>query len=196
MTPLAASYTLWVLWLASWVAAAVWTRRTEARPPLLSQLADRIPTGVGGVLLFYGSSEPLGWQFRIPIQLWTLPFWASWLMTAAGAAGFGFAWWARLTLGDLWSGTVSLKENHEIIDRGPYSLVRHPIYTGIIFAAFALAIQIGMASSLLGAAFMTLGFWMKARLEERFLADEIGEGAYADYRRHTPMLVPFWPKGA
>jgi len=40
---------------------------------------------------------------------------------------------------------------------------------------------------------MTLGFWLKARLEERFLSQELGEAAYADYRRRTPMLVPFWP---
>ena len=117
-------------------------------------------------------------------------------MTAACAAGFGFTWWARVTLGDLWSGTVSRKQDHEIIERGPYGLVRHPIYTGIIFAAFATAIQIGLAASLVGASLMTLGFWMKARLEERFLSAELGEGAYADYRRRTPMLVPFWPKGA
>ena len=196
MRPLHASYALWALWVASWIAAAVWTRRTEARPPLLTELANRIPTGIGGVLLFYGSSAPLGWQYRIPIELWALPGWASWSMTAACAAGFGFTWWARVTLGDLWSGTVSRKQDHEIIERGPYGLVRHPIYTGIIFAAFATAIQIGLAASLVGASLMTLGFWMKARLEERFLSAELGEGAYADYRRRTPMLVPFWPKGA
>ena len=43
------------------------------------------------------------------------------------------------------------------------------------------------------AALMSLGFWMKARLEERFLMAQLGEGAYADYRRRTPMLAPFWP---
>jgi protein-S-isoprenylcysteine O-methyltransferase Ste14 len=100
-----------------------------------------------------------------------------------------------VTLGDLWSSAVSRKENHVIVEKGPYGLVRHPIYTGLIVAAFATAIAVGTAPALAGAALMSLGFWMKARLEERFLSAQLGEAAYADYRRRTPMLAPFWPTG-
>jgi protein-S-isoprenylcysteine O-methyltransferase Ste14 len=107
--------------------------------------------------------------------------------------GFMFAWWARLTLGDLWSGHVTRKEGHVIVERGPYRLVRHPIYTGLIAAVFALALTIGSPAGLLGAALIAIGFAIKARLEERFLSAELGEAGYADYRRRTPMLVPFWP---
>ena len=103
------------------------------------------------------------------VRLWRLPHWAGWAMTAVAAAGFAFTWWARVTLGDLWSSAVSRKENHVIVERGPYGLVRHPIYTGLIAAAFATAIQVGSAQSLVGAALMSVGFWLKARLEERFL---------------------------
>ena len=110
-------------------------------------------------------------------------------------AGLLFTWWARISLGSLWSGSVSRKEGHTVIQNGPYRLVRHPIYTGLILAAFAQAIQIGQAANLLGALLMTFGFWLKARLEERFLSQELGPEAYADYRRRTPMLVPFWPAG-
>ena len=79
-----------------------------------------------------------------------------------------------------------------IVDRGPYGLVRHPIYTGLILAAFALGAQIGLLESLAGAALMALGFAIKARTEERFLGEELGP-AYAEYRARTPMLIPFWP---
>ena len=65
----------------------------------------------------------------------------------------------------------------------------------MIFAAFALAAQTALLAGLAGALLMALGFWTKARLEERFLSAELGEDAYADYRRITPMLVPFWPAG-
>ncbi|HLY78264.1 MAG TPA: hypothetical protein VKQ70_02750, partial [Caulobacteraceae bacterium] len=68
----------------------------------------------------------------------------------------------------------------------------HPIYTGLIFAQLVLAVQIGRPAALVGALLMSIGFWVKARLEERFLSVELGE-AYADFRSMTPMLVPFWP---
>ena len=116
-------------------------------------------------------------------------------MTGLCAVGFAFAWWARLTLGDLWSGTVSKKVDHEIVDHGPYAVVRHPIYTGILFAAFVLAIQIGTLASLLGAVLLAIGLWMRAKVEERFLSAELSEGAYSNYLGRTPMLMPFWPKG-
>jgi protein-S-isoprenylcysteine O-methyltransferase Ste14 len=126
-------------------------------------------------------------------RLWGLPQAVSWGLTALVLFGIAFTWWARLTLGDLWSGSVSRKEGHVVVQTGPYRLVRHPIYTGLIVAAWALAIQIGATVSLVGAGLITLGFWIKARLEERFLSAELGPGAYADYRRLTPMLIPFWP---
>jgi protein-S-isoprenylcysteine O-methyltransferase Ste14 len=197
MTPLSASFLIWTAWVISWVAAAVWARRTEARAPILDQIANRVLTGIGGFLLFFGSGVWAGAAYRSwgVAPLWTAPVWLDWGLTVFGAAGFAFTWWARLTLGDLWSGAVTRKADHRIIEAGPYGLVRHPIYTGIIVAAFAFAAQVGMLANLFGACLMTLGFWMKARLEERFLSEELGQSAYADYRRRTPMLIPFWPGG-
>jgi protein-S-isoprenylcysteine O-methyltransferase Ste14 len=80
-----------------------------------------------------------------------------------------------------------------VIQGGPYRLVRHPIYTGLIIAAVAQGALIGMAANLVGALLMAFGFWLKARLEERFLSKELGAATYSEYRRRTPMLVPFWP---
>ena len=198
VTPLTASMMLWAGWVLSWGVAALWARRTEARAPILARLADLIPTVIGAMLLFYGSGVWVGPHFHRlwrSAQLWVLPDWAAWLMAAVCAAGFGFTWWARLTLGDLWSSTVTRKEGHHIVESGPYGLVRHPIYTGLIVAAFAFAAQIGMLANLFGAALLAAGFWMKARLEEQFLVSQLGEAAYADYRRRIPMLIPFWRAG-
>jgi len=80
---------------------------------------------------------------------------------------------------------------HHVVDTGPYRLVRHPIYSGLIFAAFATAIQKGTPFALLGAAMVTLAFCIKARREERFLRAELGENTYDAYARKTAMLVPF-----
>lgn len=194
MTPRIASYAIFALWLVSWMAAAVWSRRSQSHPPSIARALDLIPTCLGAGLLFNGAGMRAGYYYAISgSPLWTVPAAMSWALTALVLAGIAFTWWARLTLGDLWSGSVSRKEGHVVIQTGPYRLVRHPIYTGLIFAAWALAAQIGAGVSLAGAALITLGFWIKARLEERFLSAELGEAAYADYRRRTPMLIPFWP---
>jgi protein-S-isoprenylcysteine O-methyltransferase Ste14 len=196
LSPLAVSTTLFALWAVSWAVAALWSRRTTARPPLADQVAYNVPLFIGAMLMVATAraataAHPRALAFAAPI--WRLPTWAGWVMTVCVAGGVAFMWWARLTLGDLWSGHVTRKEGHQLIERGPYGLVRHPIYTGLIAAFFALAVQFGSPVALIGAVFVTLGFWLKARLEERFLIAGLGEAAYADYRSRTPMLAPFWP---
>ena len=195
MTPLAVSYGLWAAWMLSWALAAPWSRRSQAKPSALDQAIHLVPTLLGGTMLFFASRVGMRESSLalLHLQLWRPAPALGWAICALCAAGFAFTWWARLTLGDLWSGSVSRKEEHEIVERGPYRLVRHPIYTGLISSAFALAIQIGETGPLAGAALLALGFFLKARLEERFLAEQLGQGAYADYRRRTPMLAPFWP---
>jgi protein-S-isoprenylcysteine O-methyltransferase Ste14 len=195
VTPIVASYVLWQAWVISWLAAAIWSRRTQSRPPSASRLLDLIPTAIGALLLFLGAGAVARPRFFEVDEdrLWSLPEGVKWVGVAVVASGMAFTWWARLTLGDLWSGQVSRKEGHVVIETGPYRLVRHPIYAGMLVAVWALAIQLGVAVGLIGAALMTFGFWMKARLEERFLSAELGEAAYGDYRRRTPMLMPFWP---
>jgi len=81
-----------------------------------------------------------------------------------------------------------------VVDRGPYGIVRHPIYTGILLSVFATAAVKGTVLGLAGAAIITLGIWMKARLEERWLREQLGADAYDSYRRRVPMLLPFGPK--
>jgi len=195
VTPIFASYALWQGWILSWIVAAIWSRRTQSRPPSLLRLLDLVPTGVGGMLLVLGGGVVAGPRFHAfrVVRLWSLPVGVDWVAVGVLAAGLAFTWWARVTLGDLWSSQVSRKEGHVVIQTGPYRLVRHPIYTGMLIAVWALAVQLGAAASLIGAALMTFGFWMKARLEERFLSAELGEAAYADYRDRTPMLIPLWP---
>jgi protein-S-isoprenylcysteine O-methyltransferase Ste14 len=118
------------------------------------------------------------------------------MLVAAAVSGFGFAWWARLYLGRLWSSSVTKKANHHVVDTGPYAIVRHPIYTGLIAACFATALLKGTPAGIVGAILMTLGFSIKARLEERFLREQLGPDAYDSYRRRVPMLLPFGPKSA
>jgi protein-S-isoprenylcysteine O-methyltransferase Ste14 len=196
MTPPRATLEVWALWAVSWAIAALWSRRTVGRPAGVGGSAYYLPTFLGTALLF--APVMSGHRRRVAElvgdPLWRLPEPIRWIFFAATLASFAFAWWARLYLGPLWSGTITRKEGHRVVDSGPYRQVRHPIYTGIIAASFLLAIQLATLAALVGAAIMTLGWWMKARAEERFLNRELGQ-AYEDYRRRTPMLVPFFRPG-
>jgi len=192
MTPGAAMYVLWTAWAVSWLAAALWSDPAARRPGFSTELLYRAVTIAGAVMLF----APARYNSHMGVPDWRVDVNLSWLLVAAALTGFMFCWWARIHLGRLWSGWVTRKADHHIVDTGPYAIVRHPIYTGIILAAFATAILEGRAVALVGAALMTAGFWIKARLEERFLRQELGVDAYDSYRRRVPMLVPFGHKAA
>jgi protein-S-isoprenylcysteine O-methyltransferase Ste14 len=130
------------------------------------------------------------------LRLWLVARTEAWICVGLIALGIAFSAWARLHLGALWSATVTRKSGHRIVDTGPYKLVRHPIYTGILLAVYATAAAKGTVLGLAGALLITIGIWMKARLEERWLRSELGADAYDAYRRKVSMLVPFGPKAA
>jgi protein-S-isoprenylcysteine O-methyltransferase Ste14 len=188
--PETACYLIWVIWFVSWWLAAAWSSSTASSVGVARQLPYRLISLAGFILLF-GINTPR--RYDGPLRFWTLPTSADWGMAGLCLVGFAFAWWARLHLGKLWSAFVTRKADHHIIDTGPYGIVRHPIYTGIILAAFAVALLKGTVFSIAGAIIATLGFWIKARLEERFLREQLGAEAYDSYRRRVPMLIPFWP---
>ncbi len=120
-----------------------------------------------------------------------LTFWLGFVFVAFGVA-FSIA--ARVWLGGNWSGIVTLKENHELIRNGPYRLVRHPIYTGILLAILGTAIAQGEWRSLIALALITVAFLRKISIEEAFLIQAFGN-SYERYRSEVPALVPFVRQG-
>lgn len=179
---------LWVAWAISWLLAAWWSSRAEGRPPLGTEIRYRTPMLMGSLLLAIPAHGYEG-----VLRLWHVGWTFAWCCVAVEAMGFAFAWWARVHLGKLWSGRVTRKADHEVIDTGPYAIVRHPIYTGLLLALLATAGIKGTLPGLAGFALLLLGIWMKARLEERWLTAELGADRYASYRKRVPMLLPFGP---
>jgi protein-S-isoprenylcysteine O-methyltransferase Ste14 len=103
--------------------------------------------------------------------------------------GVGFAVWARVHLGKYWSSMPAIRVDHKLIRTGPYNLVRHPIYTGILFGIAGTAIIIGEPAGLI-AFFLILGVYLwKIRIEEKYLQEEFGED-YARYKKEVPALIP------
>ncbi len=178
---------LWIAWFASWIAASFWTNKTVRRLNLRAELKYRAVTFFGLFLLFVlpAQSTKASWH------LWSVNNAIAWLCLGLVAVGFAFAWWARIHIGRLWSGSITHKENHHIIDTGPYQIVRHPIYTGVSFAIVATVIQYGTINAVIGGILIIFSFWLKARLEEQWLASELGAHVYEDYKQRVPMLIPF-----
>ncbi len=181
-------YALWIAWLVSWTVARVWSSRTDKRDALGGELLFRTSFYLSLVLLFAFPPEN---TYYFKTLLWRTSDALDWMLVAVTAAGISFTWWARIYLGPFWSDWVVKKVGHHVIDTGPYRLVRHPIYSGLILAAAATAIVEGTWPALIGAVLVALAFYIKARREERFLRAELGEDAYDTYSGRIPMLVPF-----
>jgi protein-S-isoprenylcysteine O-methyltransferase Ste14 len=184
-TPEFVTVAIWLAWWVSWMLAAFWRDRAAKQPPTRSQIVYRLLAIGGAILLF----NPVFRSIDVPMWHWPVP--VQWGLVAVCFCGFAFTWWARIHLGRLWSSNVGRKADHRVVDSGPYGIVRHPIYTGIIVASVATAALRATAGAWLGVALMTLGWYVKARLEERFLREQLGPDNYDAYARRVPMLIPF-----
>ncbi|MFZ0286852.1 MAG: isoprenylcysteine carboxylmethyltransferase family protein [Terriglobales bacterium] len=103
--------------------------------------------------------------------------------------GVGFAIWARYAIGANWSGRVTLKVDHQLVQSGPYAFVRHPIYTGLLLANVGAALFIGRWRCLLAIVIFLVEISRKALKEEGFMLSEFGD-RYAEYRKRAGFLVP------
>ncbi len=176
---------MWTGWALSWWALSVNVKATIRRESVLSRCLYVGPLIVA-VFLLWGPSLPLSLlRLRfLPQTVWT--FWVGSILTATGLV---FAVWARMHLGANWSGTITIKKDHELITSGPYAIVRHPIYAGILLAFMGSATACG---EFRGIPAIVLVFWAllyKLRREERWMREQFRE-AYEVYSRRVAALIP------
>jgi len=105
-------------------------------------------------------------------------------------AGLVIALWGRIVLGRNWNIHPGLKENHELIERGPYACVRHPMYSGLCLMSLGTAVWSGHKAGYLLFFVCLLGVWFKLRAEEKILATHFGE-RYLSYKTRVKALIPF-----
>jgi len=179
---------IWIAWVASWVAASLWSGRTEKRAATREVWIYRIVIFAGAILVAPWTAQVLGER-----PTWQVGYYGAYAFVGVMLIGLALTWWARIQLGGLWSSAITRKEKHRLIESGPYAFVRHPIYTGLILALLATAAIEATLLALVGALLIVLGLWVKARAEERFLSTELAPETYESYRRRVPMLVPFLP---
>jgi protein-S-isoprenylcysteine O-methyltransferase Ste14 len=175
----------WIVWDGYWILSARGVKRAASKEPWTS----RGPVVLGLVLSPTLLLAP-GWFGNFMGQRF-LP--QDDLIYVLGilllAFGVYWAFWARHTLGSNWSGRVTIKQDHELVTVGPYRFVRHPIYTGVMFAFLGSAIALGRVGGLFALGIMLAIFFYKMRLEEKVLDQHFGN-KYADYRKITKTLIP------
>jgi len=176
----------WLVFVAIWLLAAVSTKRTVYRESRAQRLRYWVWLVVAYFLLLYGPRLPYPLNLRIIPR--AVP--TAWSAAALCVVGLALAVWARVSLGRNWSGVVTLKEGHELVERGPYRFVRHPIYTGILIMFFATALALGHLAGFTATLLMFASFWIKLRDEEQLMLQQFPEG-YAAYQRRAKRIIPF-----
>jgi protein-S-isoprenylcysteine O-methyltransferase Ste14 len=177
---------LWAAWAFYWWLTSRDVKETMRREPLVSRALHLLPMLLAALMLASPGHGVPGLSARV--VPWTPGlFWVGGAVTCAGLA---FAVQARRTIGRNWSAIVTLKQDHELVTTGPYALVRHPIYTGLLLGFLGWAIAVDRWRGPLAAAIVFVALWRKYRLEERWMRERFGV-AYDAYRARVKALVPF-----
>ncbi len=174
----------WVIVVVVWVVSAVSVKPTKERQPLFGRLFYVFLTAVAAALL-NGRFHAL--HFSRIVLSHTAG--SCFVADVLALAGLGIAVWARVVLGSNWSSRVTLKEGHELIQRGPYRYVRHPIYSGLLLLILGTAVLAGQLGGFVAVLICFCGFWIKLRQEEALLSKRLP--GYCEYMTRTKALVPF-----
>jgi protein-S-isoprenylcysteine O-methyltransferase Ste14 len=176
---------LWIAWLIYWWIAAAGAKATVRRESIASRSAHIVPLAFAVLLLVPARLPLLGLDTGLLPRTATV-FWVGAALTVAGLL---YTVWARVHLKGNWSGTVTIKADHELVLSGPYAITRHPIYTGLLAAFLGSAIADGEVRGAFAFAIAAAALWRKLRMEERWLTERFGP-AYADYKQRVAALVP------
>ena len=177
---------VWIAFIVYWRIKAAGTKTTQRGEAPASGIL-RAVAFLFVIVLLSTTRIPLPWLYR---QLWRSGIRPFWIGAAVTVAGLLFAVWARRFRGRNWSSAVTIKQGHELITTGPYALVRHPIYTGILTGFLGTAIALSQVRGLIGFVLIFVVLWAKLRTEEEWMHSQFGE-TYVTYADQTAALVPY-----
>jgi protein-S-isoprenylcysteine O-methyltransferase Ste14 len=173
----------WIVLILYWNISARSIKPVAESQTWSGRLA-RVPVWLGYILLVTAWVHPFGMRV-IPNT-----FTAEYSGVAICAAGLFAAIWSRKTLGSEWSRDVELKQGHQLVERGPYRFVRHPIYTSHLLMGLGTAVASGLLLAFVGFLLFFIGFWIKLKQEEDLLLSHFSE-EYPAYKARVKALLPF-----
>jgi len=177
---------LWLALVVVWLASAFAVKPTAVKQSSKARFWYLLILALGAYLIF-DKRVDVPWLNFVLVHVNVSVAFAGLIVACLGIA---FAIWARMTLGSNWSGAVTIKQNHTLVQSGPYRIVRHPIYTGLLIALTGSAMQYGYLRSLCGVLLAGFGFWLKSLFEEQYMTHRFGD-QYLIYRQRVRALVPF-----
>jgi protein-S-isoprenylcysteine O-methyltransferase Ste14 len=177
---------VWSLVAIYWIVGMVRAKPTIKRESILSS-ALHVLVGCAAVAFVWDPATGVGF---LSYRLTSAAAWVQWVGLAATICGCAFAIWARASIGGNWSATVTVKQDHELILRGPYAVVRHPMYSGFLLALAGTAIAVGEIRAFIGLGLAFVMFLLKSAAEEQFMRAEFAD-EYARYSQRVRRLIPF-----
>lgn len=174
-----------MVWLALWLLWAFQSKQTRQQESTASRLSYTFLIWGAYYLVFFAKHLGPPWTSEV------VPYrdWLGWLGVAVTALGLVFTVWARAILGANWSGSVTIKVDHELIRTGPYRVVRHPIYTGLVIAIAGTALAWDQWRDIPAVLLLWIAFTIKRLKEEQFMRQTFGP-QYDDYARTTGAIFP------
>ncbi|WP_037577642.1 methyltransferase family protein [Phaeacidiphilus oryzae] len=198
-----------LVFVAAWILGAIWfglrspgggrSRPGGRRRALVSRLAlvlgialvIRLTSGAGG-----GSGPGFGFGSGTGAGsgVWRHLTWWQPAVAVTGAllavAATALLLWARWTLGVMWTSVPTVQEHHELVTTGPYRIVRHPIYTGLLALILGAMLAHGFGVWLVYFGLAVPWLLRRVRVEDRLMAGRFGE-RYRAYRAEVPALLPY-----
>jgi protein-S-isoprenylcysteine O-methyltransferase len=180
----------WIVFIVYWIVSALKVKRTVERranwwwriPPLAVLVIILILEGSRGTL----SESVLAILWPFGYANLTVGIIAD-IITISGLA---VAIWSRITLSGNWDFGATIKEDHELIKRGPYSCVRHPIYSGLLLMFLGSVTWYGRVAGFIFIASAFTGYWIKLVSEETLMM-ELFPNEYPEYKKKVKALIPF-----
>jgi protein-S-isoprenylcysteine O-methyltransferase Ste14 len=175
---------LWIVWVLTWIGtAAVLRPASRDAAPRLRRPARLVAFRLllAAFIVLAIRTHHLGGDFPGGAL--------GWVGVAACAVGIGFATWARLCLGRGWGMPMTVRATPMLVRRGPYRVVRHPIYSGLLLAIIGSSLATGpglLVAAIAGGAY----FIASLRVEEADMAAAFPD-EYREYAGHTKRLIPF-----
>ena len=170
-----------IFWIAGWLGSKP-SARTQATGSRALQMSFEL---AAFFLLLYKQWLPAFLRIRLLPHAVTTGL----VGVALVLAGASVAVWARLALGTNWSALVTIKQQHELIRSGPYAMVRHPIYSGLLLMVLGTAVEIGQVRGFVALALAFTGWFLKSRTEDAFMEEHFGD-EYLQYKRQVKGLIP------